>query len=60
LTPEEALHNKAKDLPKTLKQMEGVDYYMENGSLVFTSWYHLKRGYCCGNNCRHCPYENKK
>ncbi|MEZ0130904.1 DUF5522 domain-containing protein, partial [Flavobacterium sp. LBUM151] len=19
-------------------------------------WFHLKRGTCCGNNCRHCPY----
>ena len=32
------------------------DYYLENGLLVFTSAYHLKRGYCCGSGCRHCPY----
>jgi Family of unknown function (DUF5522) len=36
--------------------VEGVDYYLENGLLVFTAAYHLKRGYCCHNNCRHCPY----
>lgn len=36
---------------------EGVDYYFqENGFLVFTESYHLKKGYCCGNGCRHCPY----
>jgi Family of unknown function (DUF5522) len=35
---------------------EGVDYYLENGLLVFTAAYHLKRGYCCHSNCRHCPY----
>ncbi|HET6539994.1 MAG TPA: DUF5522 domain-containing protein [Chryseolinea sp.] len=35
-------------------------YYMENGLLVFTEAYHLKRGYCCKNRCRHCPYEFKK
>jgi hypothetical protein len=23
---------------------------------VFTREYHLKRGYCCKNGCRHCPY----
>lgn len=33
------------------------DYYInENGNWVFTAKYHLKRGYCCGNGCKHCPY----
>jgi hypothetical protein len=36
--------------------VEGVDYYLEHGFLVFTSHYLLKRGYCCENGCRHCPY----
>ncbi len=31
-------------------------YYDENGNCVFTAAYHLNRGYCCRNNCRHCPY----
>ncbi|MEL4455934.1 DUF5522 domain-containing protein [Lutimonas vermicola] len=31
-------------------------YYSEEGFKVFTKIYHLKRGYCCKNNCRHCPY----
>jgi hypothetical protein len=35
-----------------------VDYYIENGRWVFTETYHRKRGYCCGNACRHCPYEH--
>ncbi|MBT1700552.1 hypothetical protein KK083_26930 [Fulvivirgaceae bacterium PWU4] len=35
-------------------------YYMENGFMVFTAAYHLKRGYCCKNGCRHCPYGFKK
>ncbi|MBM3438853.1 MAG: hypothetical protein FJX91_06950 [Bacteroidetes bacterium] len=34
----------------------GSDYYFENGFLVFTREYHEKRGFCCGNGCRHCPY----
>ena len=32
-------------------------YFDENGLMVFTSLYLLKRGYCCGNGCRHCPYK---
>jgi hypothetical protein len=34
------------------------DYYFENGLMVFTEAYHRKRGFCCGNRCRHCPYEH--
>ncbi|MGA0040564.1 MAG: DUF5522 domain-containing protein [Pirellulales bacterium] len=34
-----------------------LDSYVENGFLVFTAAYHLKRGECCGSGCRHCPYE---
>lgn len=32
------------------------DYYIENGCIVFTELFLKKRGYCCENNCRHCPY----
>jgi hypothetical protein len=33
------------------------DYYFnEKGLMVFTAKYHLKRGYCCGSGCKHCPY----
>jgi Family of unknown function (DUF5522) len=36
---------------------EEVDFYLnEQGFIVFTQAYHLKRGYCCGNGCLHCPY----
>jgi hypothetical protein len=31
-------------------------YYSPEGYIVFTEKYHLKRGYCCQNGCRHCPY----
>ncbi len=34
----------------------GEDYYLENGNWVFTAKYLLRRGYCCGSGCRHCPY----
>lgn len=33
------------------------DFYLDDmGNVVFTSAYHLKRGNCCANGCRHCPY----
>jgi hypothetical protein len=33
------------------------DFYMEGPYLVFTEAYHLRRGYCCNSDCRHCPYK---
>jgi len=39
-----------------IKLKEGEDFYFENGLMVFTEKYHLKRGYCCQSGCRHCPY----
>ncbi|MBO6515958.1 MAG: hypothetical protein JJ975_05340 [Bacteroidia bacterium] len=39
--------------------MEEEDFYIdENGLYVMTKSFHLKRGYCCGNACKHCPYEH--
>jgi hypothetical protein len=39
------------------KELEPDDfYYSEQGYIVFTEKYHLKRGYCCQNGCKHCPY----
>jgi hypothetical protein len=40
--------------------IEGEDfYYSEQGYVVLTATYHLQKGVCCGNGCRHCPYEYK-
>ncbi|MGM0945821.1 MAG: DUF5522 domain-containing protein [Bacteroidota bacterium] len=40
-----------------LPELSTGDYYFnEQGLMVFTAQYHLKRGYCCGNGCLHCPY----
>lgn len=35
-------------------------YYIENGLMVFTRAFHLKRGSCCKSGCRHCPYGFQK
>ncbi|HQV61042.1 MAG: hypothetical protein IPN39_06745 [Chitinophagaceae bacterium] len=38
--------------------IEGTHYYInEEGYVVLTEQYHLEKGYCCGNGCKHCPYE---
>src|SRR6266576_1480060 len=34
----------------------GDFYFDQNGLIAFTADYHLRRGYCCGSGCRHCPY----
>lgn len=36
--------------------IEESTFYLENGKVVFTEVHHIKRGWCCGNGCRHCPY----
>lgn len=48
------------DLPLAQENslQEGVDYYLEDGLLVFTVTFLRKRGYCCKSGCRHCPYED--
>lgn len=42
---------------------EGVDFYWKESEgvkyRIFTEAYLLKRGYCCGNKCTHCPYNKK-
>ncbi|MDQ3800657.1 MAG: DUF5522 domain-containing protein [Acidobacteriota bacterium] len=51
---------KTKQTTKQEKLIEGVDYYFENGLMVLTAHFLLKRGYCCGNCCRHCPYPKEE
>ncbi|MDP1817469.1 MAG: DUF5522 domain-containing protein [Leadbetterella sp.] len=37
-----------------------ADFYFNNeGLMVFTREYHLKRGYCCKSNCLNCPYKQE-
>jgi len=40
--------------------VEGEDYYFSReGYRVMTESYLVKRGYCCSNGCKHCPYYPK-
>lgn len=45
-------------LPEATALVEGEDFYREGAAIVFTAGYHLRRGYCCGSGCRHCPYDD--
>jgi hypothetical protein len=46
------------DVTRPNSLVEGEDYYLEGEALVFTALYHRRRGYCCENDCRHCPYRD--
>ena len=47
-----------REQPLITPALEPEDYYFEGPNIVFTETYHLKRGYCCGSGCRHCPFGN--
>ena len=50
----------AKSKPESQSnQLSPEDFYYEGPYMVFTAAYHLKRGYCCNSNCRHCPYKGE-
>ena len=40
-----------------MEELDKADYYFnDEGRMVFTFNYLKKRGYCCENGCKHCPY----
>jgi hypothetical protein len=40
------------------KLQEGIDFYFDDlGFMVLSEAFHLKNGKCCGNGCKHCPYQ---
>jgi len=43
-------------VPVSLPALQPGDFYFDRGLMVLSRHYHLRRGYCCGNGCRHCPY----
>ena len=40
--------------------IENVHYYKEGNMWVFTELYHILKGSCCANGCRHCAYGYNK
>jgi len=44
---------------KKINKSEGLTLF-KNSILVFTEVYHFKRGFCCKNECKHCPCNFEK
>lgn len=42
---------------KNVDFIKDTHYYIDGERVVFTTLFHLERGSCCGNGCRHCPYD---
>ena len=47
------------DAPERPAGAAEEDTYLDGPYLVVTAAYHLKRGFCCNSNCRHCPYKEQ-
>lgn len=55
LTPQE--RQTLINLGESKDMVLGDDYTItQSGLFVFTAAYHLKRGHCCHQKCRNCPY----
>lgn len=52
--------SKQSQIEKISEFEENIDYYFENGLMVLTEHFLKKRGYCCKNGCRHCPYQKNQ
>ena len=48
-----------KEFSKIDKLDKDEYYHSSEGYVILTEKYHLKRGYCCNNNCKHCPYKKE-
>ena len=49
--------DKPAEAPAAREPLRPEDFYTEGSYIVFTAAYHLRRGYCCNSDCRHCPYK---
>jgi hypothetical protein len=43
---------------KEKTKLQADEFYWSDGKLVFTEQYHLRRGRCCNNLCKHCPFND--
>jgi hypothetical protein len=57
MSVEGLMEKKTKNTQESNRGLLKEDFYLnEQGFMVFTEAYHLKRGYCCKSGCKHCPY----
>lgn len=57
---DEEISDQEDDSESSTSVIEGEDYYLEGGLMVFTERFLMRRGFCCESGCRHCPYAFKK
>ena len=43
-------------LQEYINPKKELDFYWDEGKVVMTEQYHIKRGSCCGSGCKHCPF----
>jgi hypothetical protein len=36
--------------------IRNIHYYLDGDRVIFTEKWLIKRGECCGNGCKHCPF----
>lgn len=48
-----------REAPRSIAMLNREEHYYENGLMVFTERFHLRRGSCCGSGCRHCPFAHE-
>jgi hypothetical protein len=55
---DEEKRRKIKELGPAKRPIPLLDYDTNlSGNVVFTRWYHLRRGFCCGNGCLNCGWK---
>ncbi len=57
ILPDKETKAQIKALEMPVKLRDKVDYTLnEEGLMILSRWFLLRRGHCCKNGCRHCPY----
>jgi len=57
----QGFHTRPKARSTESRPLQPDDFYLDrNNLMVFTATYLQRRGYCCGNGCRHCPYPKRR
>jgi 2-iminoacetate synthase ThiH len=39
--------------------IKDIHYYLDGDRVIFTEKWLIQREECCGNGCRHCPFDPK-
>ena len=56
-TLDEEKITKVQQMGRPQRLIQGIDYEInDRGLWVFSKWYLLRKGACCGSGCQNCPY----